>query len=120
MIATPLMAALCQQQLDEAAAILHNVVTSGQIEAATIFASQREFGRFMKAFGKAQDANAMFLLGSISKPICMTALMTLFDRGEFRLAEKSAAKIHSAVRGRGDTKTHSRTMTSAHAHLGIA
>ncbi len=27
----------------------------------------------------------MFLLGSISKPICMTGLMTLYDRGRFRL-----------------------------------
>ena len=27
----------------------------------------------------------MFLLGSISKPICVTALMTLFDRGAFKL-----------------------------------
>ena len=27
----------------------------------------------------------MFLLGSISKPIAVTALMTLFDRGEFKL-----------------------------------
>ena len=27
----------------------------------------------------------MFLLGSISKPLCVTALMTLFDRGEFQL-----------------------------------
>jgi CubicO group peptidase (beta-lactamase class C family) len=29
----------------------------------------------------------MFLLGSISKPICVTALMTLFDRGEFKLQD---------------------------------
>lgn len=86
LIATPLLAALRQQQLDEAAAILNNAVTSGQIEAATIFASQRELA-FMQAFGKARDVNAMFLLGSISKPICMTALMTLFDRGEFKLAD---------------------------------
>jgi CubicO group peptidase (beta-lactamase class C family) len=27
----------------------------------------------------------MFLLGSITKPICVTALMTLFDKGEFAL-----------------------------------
>lgn len=29
----------------------------------------------------------MFLLGSISKPICITALMTLFDRGRFQLSD---------------------------------
>jgi CubicO group peptidase (beta-lactamase class C family) len=36
-------------------------------------------------FGKASTVDAMFLLGSITKPICVTALMTLFDRNEFRL-----------------------------------
>ncbi len=30
----------------------------------------------------------MFLLGSISKPITMTAVMTLYDRGEFKLEDK--------------------------------
>ena len=40
---------------------------------------------FTQAFGQAKSADAMFLLGSISKPICMTALMTLFDKGAFQL-----------------------------------
>src|SRR5204862_4274555 len=40
---------------------------------------------FTRKFGKASDENAMFLLGSISKPVCMTALMTLFEKGEFKL-----------------------------------
>ena len=35
--------------------------------------------------GKAPSGDAMFLLGSITKPICVTALMTLFDRGDFAL-----------------------------------
>src|SRR5215210_3704413 len=86
MIGSPLFAALRQQQLEEAAAILNNAVSSGQVAAASIYASQRELA-FMRAFGKAQDVNAMFLLGSISKPVCMTALMTLFDGGEFKLAD---------------------------------
>ncbi len=29
----------------------------------------------------------MFLLGSISKPIAITSLMTLFDKGAFQLAD---------------------------------
>jgi len=86
MTTAPLFAALRQQQLDEAATILHNAVTSGQVTAASIFVSQRQLA-FMRAFGTAPDINAMFLLGSISKPICMTALMTLFDRGEFKLSD---------------------------------
>lgn len=113
MIATPLIAALRQQQLDEAATILNNAVTSGQVEAATIFASQRELA-FMRAFGKARDVNAMFLLGSISKPICMTALMTLFDRGEFKLAD-SLQKFIPQFKGDGReqvTMQHLLTHTS--------
>jgi CubicO group peptidase (beta-lactamase class C family) len=38
-----------------------------------------------RAFGKASSSDAMFLLGSITKPICVAALMTLFDKGEFAL-----------------------------------
>ena len=41
----------------------------------------------MRSFGKARHEDAMFLLGSISKPITVTALMTLFDRGEFKLGD---------------------------------
>jgi CubicO group peptidase (beta-lactamase class C family) len=38
-----------------------------------------------RAFGKGITADSMFLLGSISKPICVAALMTLFDQGKFGL-----------------------------------
>jgi CubicO group peptidase (beta-lactamase class C family) len=43
---------------------------------------------FTRHFGKAASGDAMFLLGSISKPINVTALMTLFDRGEFQLHDR--------------------------------
>ena len=42
---------------------------------------------FTRNFGEAKNENARFLLGSISKPICLTALMTLFDGGEFKLTD---------------------------------
>ena len=75
------MAALRQQQLDAAAELLTRAIVSGQVAAATLHVTQ---GRttFSRAFGKAQSEQAMFLLGSISKPICMAVLMTLFDRAE--------------------------------------
>jgi CubicO group peptidase (beta-lactamase class C family) len=47
---------------------------------------QRE-NSFTRSFGKSVSEEAMFLLGSISKPVSMTALMTLFERGEFKLNE---------------------------------
>ena len=46
--------------------------------------TQREVS-LTRAFGAAKNGDAMFLLGSISKPIAVTALMTLFDKGEFKL-----------------------------------
>ena len=45
--------------------------------------------RIVEIIGLPAETNeeAMFLLGSISKPISMTALMTLFERGEFKLGD---------------------------------
>ncbi len=83
-LGTPLFAALLQERLDEAADLLARVTAGGQVAAAVLHVTQRETS-FTRTFGKAPTENAMFLLGSISKPICMTALMTLFDRAEFKL-----------------------------------
>jgi CubicO group peptidase (beta-lactamase class C family) len=84
MIGSPLLAALRQERLDEAAEILAKATASGQVAAAVLHVTQGE-KTFTRSFGKAQNEHAMFLLGSISKPICVTALMTLFDRGAFKL-----------------------------------
>lgn len=89
MIAAPLAnarlaSAIEQQKFDAAAEILAQSVASGQVAAAVIHAEQRG-ETFSRAFGKAQSPDAMFLLGSISKPINMTALMTLYDQGKFQL-----------------------------------
>ena len=43
---------------------------------------------FTRHFGKAASGDAMFLLGSISKPINVTAVMTLFDQREFQLDDR--------------------------------
>src|SRR5262249_6141135 len=86
-VGTPLLAALKQERLDEAADVLANAVAGGQVGSAVMHVTQRKTS-FTRYFGKAQSADAMFLLGSISKPICVTALMTLFDRGEFRLDDR--------------------------------
>src|SRR5262245_9066036 len=72
------------KRVDAAADVLKQATSKGQVESAVLHVRQGDTV-FNRAFGKARDENAMFLLGSISKPICMTTLMTLFDRGEFRL-----------------------------------
>ncbi len=83
-LATPVLAALRHERLDDAADVLARATASGQVAAAVLHVSQQQTS-FTRAFGKAQTQNAMFLLGSISKPITVTALMTLFDKGEFKL-----------------------------------
>jgi CubicO group peptidase (beta-lactamase class C family) len=83
-LGTPVFAALRQERLDDAAGVLARAIADGQIAAAVLHVVQRD-AAFTRSFGKAHDEHAMFLLGSISKPIAMTALMTLFERGAFRL-----------------------------------
>lgn len=79
-----LLAALRQDRLEEAAAVLANATVSGQVGAAVLHVAQGS-DTFTRHFGQANSADAMFLLGSISKPICVTALMTLYDKQEFQL-----------------------------------
>jgi len=83
-LGTPVIAALRRERLDEAAEVLARATREGQVATAVLHVVQQEKA-FTRAFGKARSEDAMFLLGSISKPINMTALMTLFDRGEFKL-----------------------------------
>jgi CubicO group peptidase (beta-lactamase class C family) len=84
--AIPAMAAMDRKQFDEAADILAKAVANEQIRAASICVRQGE-REFTNAFGEAKSPDAMFLLASITKPISVAALMTLFDQGKFRLED---------------------------------
>src|SRR5438874_109268 len=86
-VGSPLLAALRQNELDMAAEVLARATASGDVESAVLYVAQGE-STFSRAFGKAQSPDAMFLLGSISKPISVTALMTLLDRGGFNLDDR--------------------------------
>jgi hypothetical protein len=59
-IATPLIAALRQEQLEEAADVLTRATAGGQVAAAVLHVTQRET-TFTRTFGKAQSEQAMFL-----------------------------------------------------------
>jgi CubicO group peptidase (beta-lactamase class C family) len=69
---------------------------------------------FTRHFGKATSGDAMFLLGSISKPINVAALMSLFDQGKFRLDDRVTRFLpRFAGGGREDvTMRHLLTHTS--------
>lgn len=81
---TPLLAALRRERWDDAADVLARAAAEGQVAAAVLYVRQGE-SSMTRVFGQARSEHAMFLLGSISKPIAVTAVMTLFDQGEFKL-----------------------------------
>ena len=81
------LAAEVIKTLEDAADILVQAVERGQITSAVMHVT-RPAGTFVRASGNAASEQAMFLLGSISKPICVTALMTLYDQGKFSLDDR--------------------------------
>src|SRR5262245_54101994 len=85
--ASPLLAALRGGLWDDAANVLERAAAVKRVESAALHVAQRGES-FTRHFGRAGSADAMFLLGSISKPINVTAVMTLFDRGEFGLDDR--------------------------------
>src|SRR5262245_46530792 len=85
--APPLSAAPGGKRWDAAAEVLERATADKQVDAAVLHVVQRD-DSFTRHFGKAASADAMFLLGSISKPINVTAVMTLFDQGKFQLDDR--------------------------------
>jgi len=85
--AAPLLAALQGERWDEAAGVLEQATARKQVDAAVLHVLQKQ-ETFTRHFGTAGSGNAMFLLGSISKPINVAALMTLFDQGKFQLDDQ--------------------------------
>jgi CubicO group peptidase (beta-lactamase class C family) len=85
--ASPLFAALRGGRWEDAAEVLERATAAKQVDAAVLHVAQRNES-FTRHLGKAASDHAMFILGSISKPICVTAVMTLFDQGKFQLDER--------------------------------
>lgn len=83
----PLLAALRSKRWDGAAEVLEQATAKKQVAAAVLHVVQKKES-FTRHFGAAASADAMFLLGSISKPINMSALMSLFDQGKFQLDDR--------------------------------
>ncbi len=67
-----------------AAEILTAACASGEVRGAALYV-RRSSTVIHQAFGTAPSVDAAFLLGSISKPIVVAAVMTLYDQGLFRL-----------------------------------
>jgi CubicO group peptidase (beta-lactamase class C family) len=73
-----------KDKLDAAAEVMARAVADGQVNAAVLYVRHRG-DVYVRSFGAARSPDAFFVLGSISKPISVTALMTLYDRDRFRL-----------------------------------
>lgn len=97
--ASPLLAAFRSQQWDKAIDVLEQATNSKQVNAAVLHVIHKGTA-VTQHFGSAATGDAMFLLGSISKPICMTALMALYDEGKFAL-DDLAQKYLPGFRGDG-------------------
>lgn len=85
---TPLFGALQKERFDAAADVLRSAVTAGPMRSAVLHVRQRA-SSWTQRFGNAPTDDAPFLLGSITKPICITALMTLFDKETFSLDDRA-------------------------------
>ncbi len=85
----PLVKAISREDFDRAATILDGFVKSKQINFAAVSvihgSDPPASSTYQQFFGATHSIDSMFLLGSISKPICISALMSLFDRTEFKL-----------------------------------
>lgn len=86
-ITSHLRAAVQMARWQNAVEILERVTASGELKAATMFVSCKG-ETFARGFGTAESADAMFLLGSISKPIAVMALLTLYDQKKFSLDDR--------------------------------
>jgi CubicO group peptidase (beta-lactamase class C family) len=86
-VGSRLFAAPPRGQWDDAAEVLERATAEKQVNAAVLHVVQTDRS-FTRHFGKAASGDAMFLLGSISKPINVTAVMTLFDQGKFQLEDR--------------------------------
>jgi CubicO group peptidase (beta-lactamase class C family) len=85
--ASPVFAAPRRERWEDAAEVLERAMAGKQVDAAVLHVVQKDES-FTRHFGKAATGDAMFLLGSISKPINVTAVMTLFDQGKFQLDDR--------------------------------
>lgn len=97
--ASPLFAALRGSRFDDAAEVLERATTAKHVESAVLHVAHKD-ETFTRHFGKATSNDAMFLLGSISKPINVTAVMAMFDQGKFQPDDR-VKKYLPAFKGEG-------------------
>jgi CubicO group peptidase (beta-lactamase class C family) len=101
-LVSPVLAAVRDRGFEKAVEVLSQSVACGQVRAASLFV-QCGATRLSHVFGDAKTPDATFLLGSISKPVAIAALMTLFDKGKFEL-DDAAQKYLPEFKGGSRSK----------------
>jgi CubicO group peptidase (beta-lactamase class C family) len=94
--------ALRKGKLDEAVALIEKQTASGEVAAASLAVRQGSF-TLARAFGEAKSPDTVFLLASITKPMTVTAVMILSDRGRLALSDpvrKYIPEFHGGDRDR--------------------
>lgn len=105
-----LWADMNHEKINAANEILEQSVESGMIDAAVIYVRHQDTV-VTHALGKADSEDAIFLLASISKPIAIAAVMSLYEQGLFDLND-SVGKFIPEFRGDGrDSITIGHLMT---------
>lgn len=94
---TSLWAAMTSERFSAAEQILAKAAQTGLIRSAAMLVRIGEEEQ-VASFGAAKSAEAIFLLASITKPMCVASMLTLMDRGEFRL-EDPVGKFIPEFRG---------------------
>jgi CubicO group peptidase (beta-lactamase class C family) len=85
-------ASLKIEAMDSARQIIQKQVDAGVLESAVLHA-RRGGEIFQRAFGKAADTDAIFLLASITKTMTAAGVMVLADRGELQLSDPAVKYI---------------------------
>lgn len=75
------------QACEDACQVLSQSVAGRQILAGSLFV-EHAGTRLAANYGLAKDDQASYLLGSITKPIAICALMSLYEQGQFGLDDK--------------------------------
>jgi CubicO group peptidase (beta-lactamase class C family) len=73
-------------RLDGAVGLIEQAVSKGEVSAASLHVRQGGF-RLSRGFGRATRPEAVFLLASITKPMTVSAVMILADRGALGLSD---------------------------------
>ena len=99
MLLGSLILALKRGRLDEAVGIIEGQIDSRQLSAATLVVHDHSAVE-VRAFGKALNAGAVFLLASLTKPMTASTVMILVDRKQVSLTDR-VRKFIPEFRGDG-------------------